>query len=75
MRIRWTSAAADLQSISDYLKEHHPRYRDPTMRKLYGAYPRVEGMAGAWPTGARARNPRTFGKVGPRMSGWTPLKK
>jgi addiction module RelE/StbE family toxin len=38
MRIRWTpAAAADLQSISDYLKEHHPRYSDPTMRKLYGA--------------------------------------
>lgn len=36
MHIRWTPAAADLQSISDYLKEHHPRYRDPTMRKLYG---------------------------------------
>ncbi len=38
MRIRWTlAAAADLQSISDYLKEHHPHYRDPTMRKLYAA--------------------------------------
>jgi toxin ParE1/3/4 len=38
MRIRWTpAAAADLQGISDYLKEHHPRYRDPTMRKLYGS--------------------------------------
>jgi addiction module RelE/StbE family toxin len=36
MRIRWTpAAAADLQSISDYLKEHHARYRQPTMRKLY----------------------------------------
>ena len=36
MRIRWTPlAAADLQSISDYLKEHHPQYRQPTMRKLY----------------------------------------
>ena len=36
MRIRWTpAAAADLQRISDYLKEHHPRYRDPSMRKLY----------------------------------------
>jgi toxin ParE1/3/4 len=36
MRVRWTpSAAADLQSISDYLKEHHPSYREPTMRKLY----------------------------------------
>ena len=27
---------ADLQNINDYLKERHPRYRDPTMRKLYG---------------------------------------
>jgi len=36
MRIRWTpAAAADLQNISDYLKEHHPQYRQPTMRKLY----------------------------------------
>ncbi len=38
MRIRWTPAAAgDLQHISDYLKEHHPRYLQPTMRKLYEA--------------------------------------
>ncbi len=38
MRIRWTpAAAADLQHISDYLEEHHPRYRAPTMRKLYEA--------------------------------------
>ncbi len=36
MRIRWTpAAAADLQSISDYLKQHHPHYRHRTMRKLY----------------------------------------
>jgi len=36
MRIRWTpAAAADLQNISNYLKEHHPQYRQPTMRKLY----------------------------------------
>ena len=36
MRIRWTPpAAADLQSISGYLKDHHPHYRQPTMRKLY----------------------------------------
>jgi addiction module RelE/StbE family toxin len=36
MRIRWTpAAAADLQNIGDYLKEHHPHYRQPTMRKLY----------------------------------------
>jgi len=38
MRIRWTpAAAADLQHINDYLKEHHPQYRRPTMRKLYEA--------------------------------------
>jgi toxin ParE1/3/4 len=38
MRIRWTpAAAADLQHINDYLREHHPRYRQPTMRKLYEA--------------------------------------
>ena len=36
MRIRWTPpAAADMQSISEYLKEHHPQYRQATMRKLY----------------------------------------
>lgn len=27
----------DLQGISDYLKEHHPSYRLPTMRKIYAA--------------------------------------
>jgi len=38
MRIRWTPAAtADLQSISDYLKQHHPSYHVATMRKLYAA--------------------------------------
>lgn len=38
MRIRWTSAAAaDLQHISNYLKDRHPHYRQPTMRKLYEA--------------------------------------
>jgi plasmid stabilization system protein ParE len=38
MRIRWTpAAAADSQRISDYLKEHHPHYRQPTIRKLFEA--------------------------------------
>ena len=38
MRIRWTpAAAADLQHINDYLRDHHPRYRQPTMQKLYEA--------------------------------------
>ena len=36
MRIRWTpAAAADLQHIADYLNQHHPHYRQPTLRKLY----------------------------------------
>src|SRR5690242_13629489 len=36
MRIRWTpAAAADLQSISEYVREHYPHYRQPTLRKLY----------------------------------------
>lgn len=36
MHIRWTPpAAADMQRISDYLEQHHPQYRQPTMRKLY----------------------------------------
>lgn len=36
MRIRWTNAAAaDMQGISDYLSDHQPHYRQPTMRKLY----------------------------------------
>jgi plasmid stabilization system protein ParE len=35
MRILWTAAAAsDLEHINNYLKERHPLYRQPTMRKL-----------------------------------------
>jgi toxin ParE1/3/4 len=38
MRISWTPAAvADLEHISNYLKDRHPQYRQPTMRKLYEA--------------------------------------
>lgn len=38
MRVRWTpAAAADLEYISNYLKDRHPRYRQRTMRKLYEA--------------------------------------
>ena len=38
MRIQWTpAAAADLQNLSDYLKDHHPHYRQPTVRKVYAA--------------------------------------
>ena len=36
MRIRWTpAAAADLEEISNYLKDKHPSYREPTILKLY----------------------------------------
>jgi len=38
MRIRWTPAAsADLAHINDYLSGRHPKYRQPTVRKLYEA--------------------------------------
>jgi len=38
MRIRWTpAAAADLEHISNYLKDQHPHYQQPTIRKLYEA--------------------------------------
>ena len=36
--IRWTPAAAsDLKHLSDYLQEHYPQYRHPTLRKVYAA--------------------------------------
>jgi len=35
MRIRWTpTAAADMESISDYLKKSHPPYRELTMQTV-----------------------------------------
>jgi len=37
MRIRWTPDAANLQRISDYLRDHHPNYRLATIRKVYAA--------------------------------------
>ena len=38
MRIRWTPAAAgDLHHLSEYLRDHYPHYRQPTMRKVYAA--------------------------------------
>jgi len=27
----------DLQGIGDYLRDHHPRYREATIRKVYAA--------------------------------------
>jgi plasmid stabilization system protein ParE len=38
MRIRWTpAAAADLEHISNYLKDRDPHDRQPTLRKEYEA--------------------------------------
>jgi plasmid stabilization system protein ParE len=38
MRLRWTPAAeAALEHISNYLREHHPHYRQFTVRKIYEA--------------------------------------
>jgi plasmid stabilization system protein ParE len=35
MRIRWTPSAAKDLEISSFLKDRHPRYWQPTIRKLY----------------------------------------
>jgi hypothetical protein len=50
MRIRWTTAAAELQKIGDYRRDHHPRYRQPTLRKLYAAIQSLK----EWPHRGRA---------------------
>jgi plasmid stabilization system protein ParE len=65
MRIRWTpAAAADLQRISDYLKDHYPHYRLP-MRKLYDA---VRGLK-QWPyRGRPGSDEGTRGKSSPLPS-------
>jgi addiction module RelE/StbE family toxin len=45
MRIRWTpAAAADLEHIDNYLKDLHPRYRQPTIRKLYETIRSLKGL-------------------------------
>ena len=39
-----------MQNISDYLQEHHPQYRDPTMRKLYEKIRALKGTPyPGWP--------------------------
>jgi toxin ParE1/3/4 len=35
MRVRWTLAAADLQSIKDYLTERYPHLAESTVVSLY----------------------------------------
>ena len=50
MRIRWTpSAADDLQRISDYLSDHHPHYRQETIRKIYSSIQALK----QWPHSGR----------------------
>jgi len=46
MRIPWTRAAADLERISNYLKEHHRRYQHATARKLYDCLTSLSGFYG-----------------------------
>lgn len=51
MRIRWTkAAAADLESISTYLKENHPQYWQPTTHKIYATIQSLK----EWPYRGRA---------------------
>jgi plasmid stabilization system protein ParE len=51
MRIRWTPAvAADLQHISDHLRDHHPHYREATVRKVYASIQSLK----EWPHRGRA---------------------
>ena len=55
MRIRWTPAAsADLQQISDYLKNHHRHFRQPTMRKLYDTIRALRNWPGRGRPGSAA---------------------
>jgi toxin ParE1/3/4 len=36
MRVRWTQAAADdLESISDYMRQHHPSLAQSTIRDIH----------------------------------------
>jgi len=57
MRIRWTPAAvSDLQSISDYLKDPQPKYRHPTLRRMYE---RIRGLRDLPYTGRPGRESGT----------------
>lgn len=45
MRLRWTPEAADnLESIYNYLREHHPSFAEPTVRALYEAARSLRAM-------------------------------
>jgi addiction module RelE/StbE family toxin len=54
-RIRWSpAAAADLESIRDYLHEHHPSFMQPTVFKLYDAARSLKQMPYRGRTGQKA---------------------
>jgi hypothetical protein len=49
MRIRWTpTAAADLQNIYDYLKEHESHLAQPTVIEISKICPLIEEVSAAW---------------------------
>jgi plasmid stabilization system protein ParE len=69
MRIRWTpAAAADLQGISDYLQEHHPSYRGPTMRKLYSTIRELKQWPGRGRPGREAGTREIFSPPAPYVA-------
>jgi plasmid stabilization system protein ParE len=52
MRIRWTpTAAADLQNIYDYLKEHEPHLARPTVIEIRKSARLVKKVPAAWTQG------------------------
>lgn len=58
MRIRWTTAAAaDLQRINGYLRDHHPNYRQATIRKVYAA---IQSLTAWRHLGRAGRGTREF---------------
>jgi toxin ParE1/3/4 len=50
MRIRWTRAAAeDMEQLARYLRENHPQYWQPTIRKIYSTIQSLK----EWPNRGR----------------------
>jgi toxin ParE1/3/4 len=52
MHLRWTpKAAADLETISDYLHTNHPNYAQQTIRTLYAAISKLSRFPSRGRTG------------------------
>jgi plasmid stabilization system protein ParE len=76
MRLHWTSAAAeDLQQISDYLKQHHPHYRYPTLRKLYDTIRSLNGFSGDGRKRHRGLKEQSTFYLSPRFVPKSPLRR